>query len=115
MSATGNVQITLAGAEEHVEVSNVMSFMTFYANNILNVFQLDCSNSRVLSHDTPKSLEDKESLVIPTDFAKPSRRFWKEPADSKKTEERDDLKADGEAPTEGRLAVVNEAYSVAEL
>lgn len=57
---------------------------------------------------TAQTTQDETSFFVAAHFGEPSRRLWEEPDCAEKDEQRDDLKSDGKAPCDGRVAVVHE-------
>lgn len=60
------------------------------------------------SISTAQTTQDETSLLVAAHFGEPSRRLWEEPDCAEKDEQRDDLKCDGKAPCDGRVAIVHE-------
>lgn len=77
----------------------------------MNIFALRLGNFLGVT----KSFEDIECLIVPSDLAQPARGFREEPANGQKEHQGNDLESNGEAPTQSRFAVVDEAETVSEL
>jgi hypothetical protein len=102
------VQLTRANAKEHVEVRVVGRFLRFQSNNVANILVFGNGLRFSRSISTAKTTQDEPSFFVAANFGEPSRRLWEEPDYAEKDEQWDDLKRNGKAPCNGRVAAIHE-------
>ena len=86
----------------------------FHLSNAQDILELGFGADEVLSAGSTQTLQDVSSLVLPTNFDQPSRRFREEPHSSEENDQKDNLECNWEPPSESRLSVVNERQTTAE-
>jgi hypothetical protein len=100
------VQFPRADAEKHAEVALLTRCILFEVPYVYNILILGFCVNSVFTFISSKAAQDKASFLFAADFDKPSGRFWHEPYDDEKNQERQNLKCDGESPDKGRCIVV---------
>lgn len=80
----------------------------FKLSNALDISELCLGAESVVAGASTQTGEDVSGFFFPTDLYQPSRRLGKEPDSGEEDDQEDDLECDGETPTEGRSAVVDE-------
>lgn len=103
------MQIPSAGTKEHTGITGRIRPALFRLVDIDDILVLCLSGFAIFTTQTAK---DVPRLVDPPFFHKPAGRFGKGPYEREQKEEKDDLEADGETPTQGGPAAVDETQTV---